>query len=146
MDSIRLVYDNALWVEGGHNAIFHVKITNKLHLHLIKYIDTNHSKGKKLAFHKILNWLRKKYAIYCSKHTLLQAIIDIGLYYKTSKPKTSNNNVARLDQIRDYLIYLHALLKLEKEDKSVLIYLDNSYCNTTYPDTHSWHLSTGNTI
>ena len=70
MDSIRLVYDNALWVEGGHNAIFHVKITNKLHLHLIKYIDTKHSKGKKLSCRDILNWLRKKHATYGSKHTL----------------------------------------------------------------------------
>ena len=31
------------------------------------------------------------------------------------------------------MIYLHALLKLEKEGKAVLIYLENSYCNTTHP-------------
>ena len=57
-----------------------------------------------------------------------------------------NNNVARLDQIRDYLISLHAMLKLEKEGKAVLIYLDESYFNTTYSDTHLWDLSTGKPI
>ena len=62
-------------------------------------------------------------------------MLDIGLSYKPSKPKICNNKIARLDQIRDYLISLHALLKLEIEGKAVLIYLDESYCNTTHSDT-----------
>ena len=86
-------------------------------------MDTKHAKGEKVAFPDIINWLRKKYVVYCSKHTLLQSIFDIVLSYNSSKPKMCNNNVARLDQIRDYLISLHALLKLEKEGKAILIYL-----------------------
>ena len=46
------------------------------------------------------------------------------------------NNVARIYQIRDYWISLHALPKLEKEGKAVSIYLDKSYCNTTHYNTH----------
>ena len=44
------------------------------------------------------------------------------------------------------MISLHALLKLKKEGKAVLIYLDESYCNKTHSDTHSWHISTGKHI
>ena len=57
-----------------------------------------------------------------------------------------NSSVARLEQIRDYLIYLHVLIKLDKEGKVVLIYLDGLYCNTTQSNTHSWNLSAGNPI
>ena len=73
-------------------------------------------------------------------------MLEIGLSYKPSKPKMRNNNVVCLDQIRDYLISMHALLNLEKEGNAVLIFLDDSYCNTTHSDTHSWHLFTGNPI
>ena len=73
-----------------------------------------HKKIKKVAFLEILNFLQKKHAIYCSYHPLPRAMLDIGLPYKSIKPKVRNNNVARLDQIRDYLIYLHALINLEK--------------------------------
>ena len=73
-------------------------------------------------------------------------MLDIGPSYKPRKPKICKNNVARLDQIRDYLIYLHALLKPEKEGKAVLIYLDESYFNTNHSNNQSWHISTGKTI
>ena len=121
LDSIRPVCDNALRGKGSPNYKFHSKKPNSLHIHLIIYIDTKHAKGKKVACPEILNWLQNKYAVYCIKHTLLRAMLDIGLYYKPSKPKMRNNNVARLDEIRDYLISLHALLKIEKEGKAVLI-------------------------
>ena len=113
---------------------------------MIKYIDTKNAKGKKLALHEMLNCLQKKHAVYRSNHTLSRAMLDIGLSYKPSKPIMCNNNVSLLDQIRDYLIYLHALIKIDKEGKAVLIYLDELYCNTTRFDTHSWHLSTDDTI
>ena len=73
-------------------------------------------------------------------------MLDIGLSYKLIKPKLCNNNVARIDLIRDYLISLHVLLKLEKEGKAVLICLDKSYFNTTHSDTHLWYLYNGNPI
>ena len=57
-----------------------------------------------------------------------------------------NNNVARINQIRDYLISLYALLNLEKKGNAVLIYLDESYCNATYSTSYLWHLSTGKPI
>ena len=41
---------------------------------------------------------------------------------------------------------MHALLNIDKEGKAVLIYLDESYCNTTHSYTHLWHLSTGKLI
>ena len=146
MDIIRPVYDNALWGKGSPNSEYHGKITNSLCLHLIRYIDTKHVKGKKLACREILNWFRKKHAIYCRKHTLSQDMHDIRLSYKPSKPKMRNNNVARHDQIRDYLISLHVLLKNEKEGKAVLICLDESYCNTNHYYAHLWHLYTGNPL
>ena len=73
-------------------------------------------------------------------------MLDIGLSYKPSKPKMRNKNVSHLDQIRDYPISLHALLKLEKQGKAVLIYLDESYFNINQSDMHSWNLSTGKPI
>ena len=73
-------------------------------------------------------------------------MLDIRLYYNPSKPKNRNNNVAHLDQIRDYLISMHALLNIDKEGKAVLIYLDESYCNTTHSYIHLWHLYTGKPI
>ena len=146
LDSIRLVYDNSLQGKGIPNSKFHGKIPNSLCMHLIKYIDTKHTKGKKLTCCEILNWLWKKHAVYCSKHTLSRDMLDNGLSYKPSKPKIRNNHVARLDQIIYYLISLHALLKLEKEGKVVLIFLDESYFNTTHSGTHSWYLSTGKPI
>ena len=136
LDSIRTVYDNSLWIKGSHNYKFHSKSPNCLCLNLIKYTDTKHEKGKKVACRDILNWLRKKHAVYCSKHTLSRAMLGIGLSYKPSKPKMCNNNFSRLDQITDYLISMHAMHKLEKEDKAVSIYLDELYCNTTSSDTH----------
>ena len=102
----------------------------------------NHTKGKKVAYREILNWLQKKHAVYCIKYTLF----DIGLSYKPIKPKVHNNDVACLNQIRDYMIYLHALINLEKEVKAFLIYLDESYCNTTHSNMHVWHIFTGNAI
>ena len=115
MDSIRLVYNNDLQSTGIPNSKFHSKIPNRIRLHLNKYIDMKHRKGKKVACREIFDWLRKKHAVYCSKHTLLRAIIDISLSYKPRKTKMCNNKFACLEQIRDYLISLHALLKLEKE-------------------------------
>ena len=44
------------------------------------------------------------------------------------------------------MISLHALINIEKEDKAILIYLDETYCNTTHFNTHSGHISTGNPI
>ena len=66
----------------------------------------------------------KYYAVYCSKHALSRSMLDIGLYYKPNKLKVRNNNVARLEKIRDYLISLYALINIEKEGTGVLIYLD----------------------
>ena len=107
-------YRTNLQGKGSPNYKFHGKIPNSLCLHLIKYMDTNHMKGKKLACREILNWLQKMHAVYCSKHTLLKAMLDIGLSYNPSKQNMRNNNVARIDQIRDYLISLHAMSKLDK--------------------------------
>ena len=73
-------------------------------------------------------------------------MLGIGLSYKPSKPIMRNNNVACIDQIRNYLISLHVLLTVKKEDKAVLIYLDKSHCNTTHSDTHAWHIFTAKTI
>ena len=72
----------------------------------------------------------------------------LTLAYPTrqANQKICNNNVACLDQIRSYLISLHALLKLDKEGRVVLIYLDESYYNTNHSNTHSWNLSTGKSI
>ena len=112
MDSITPVYDNSLRGKGISNAKFHGKIPNIIHLHLIKYIDTNNLKRKKVVFREILNWLRNEHAVYCSKHTLSQDMLDIGVPYKPRKPKICNNNVARIDQIREYFISLHDLLNL----------------------------------
>ena len=113
LDSIRPVYDNSLWVKDSPNSKYHGKIHKILRLHLIRYIDMNHTKGKKVACHEILNWFQKKYAVYCSKHTLLRDMLDIGLYHNPRKNKVRNNNITRIDQIRDYLISLHAMLKLD---------------------------------
>ena len=85
MDGIIPIYDNALRDKGTPNSKFHGKITNSLCLNLIRYIDKNHAKGNKVSCRKILNWLRKKHAVYRINHTLSQAIIDIDLYYKPSK-------------------------------------------------------------
>ena len=57
LDSIIPVYNNALWVKGSPNSKFHGKIPNRLRLHLVNDIDTNHAKGNKVAFREILNWL-----------------------------------------------------------------------------------------
>ena len=146
MDSIRPVYDNSLRCKGSPNSKFHDKIPNSLHLHLIKYIYTKQAKGNKVACREILNWLRKKHAVYCIKKTLLRSMLDIGKYYNRSKSKLYKNNVTRLDQIRDYFISLHAMLKIEKEGKAVLICLDRPYCNTAHSDMHSWHIYTGKPI
>ena len=70
LDSIIPVYDNSLRGKGSPNNKFNVKIPNSLCMHIIIYIDTEHLKGKKLAFSEILNWPRKNHSIYCSKHTL----------------------------------------------------------------------------
>ena len=121
LDSIRPVYDDSLWGKGIPNGKLHGKTHNSLRLHLIKYIHTKHSKGKKVACRKILNCLKKKHSVYCSKHTLSRAMLGIGLSYNPSKPIMRNNNVACIDQIRNYLISLHGLLKLEKEGKVILI-------------------------
>ena len=114
LGSIRPFYNNSLWVKGIPNSKVHSKIPNSLRPHIIKYIDMNNAKGKKVACHEILNCLQNNHAVYCSKHTLSRAMLDIGISYKPSKPKVRKNNVARLDQIRDYSVSLHALLKLEK--------------------------------
>ena len=79
LDSIRPVYYNAIWNKGIPNSKFHGKIPNILRIRLIKYIDTKHTKVNKLACRVILNWLQKKHAVYCSKHTLSQAMLGIGL-------------------------------------------------------------------
>ena len=70
LNSFRRVYDNSLQGKGGPNSKFHVKIPNSLCLHLIKYIDTKHAKGKKVDCREVLNWLQRKQAVYCSKHIL----------------------------------------------------------------------------
>ena len=101
MDSIRPVYNNAFRGKGSQNSKFHNKIPNSLRLHHINYIVMKHAKESKVACRKILNWLRNKHAMCCSKHTLLRAMLGIGLSYKLSKPKVRNNNVARLERIRD---------------------------------------------
>ena len=85
LDIIRLVYDNALRGKGRTNSKLHGKISNSLHLHLIKYIDMKHAEGKKVACRKILNWLPKKHAAYCSKNTFSRAMLGISLSYKQSK-------------------------------------------------------------
>ena len=77
MDSIRPVYDNALQGKGSPDSKFYGKIPNSLCLHLIKYIDTKHAKVKKVACRDILNWIWKKHAVYCSKHTILQNMLDM---------------------------------------------------------------------
>ena len=48
VDSIRTVYDNALWGKGIPNYKLQGKIPNSLCLDLIKYIDTKHAKVKKV--------------------------------------------------------------------------------------------------
>ena len=73
-------------------------------------------------------------------------MLDIGLSYKQNKPNACDKNISRLDQIRDHLISLHALLKLNKEGKAVSIYLDESYCTTNHSDMQSLHLSTGKPV
>ena len=123
LNSIRPVYNNAFRGKGSQNSKFHNKIPNSLRLHHINYIVMKHAKESKVACRKILNCLKKKHSVYCSKHTLSRAMLDISLSFKPSKPKLRNNNVARIDQIRDCLISLHALLNLDKEGKAVLIYL-----------------------
>ena len=70
LDIIILVYDSSLRVKFSPNSKFHHKTPHSLCLYLIKYIDTNHAKRKKLACREILYWIRKKHAVYCSKHTL----------------------------------------------------------------------------
>ena len=57
LDIIIPVYDNDLWGKGNTNSKSHGKIPNSLRLRLIKYTDTKHSKGNKVAFCEILNWL-----------------------------------------------------------------------------------------
>ena len=114
MDSIIPVKDDALWVKGSPNYKLCGKIPNSLRLHLIKHIDTKHAKGKEITCLGILNWLRKNHSVYCRNNTLSRAMLDIGLSYKTIKPKIRNNNVARLDQIRYYLISMYALLNIDK--------------------------------
>ena len=77
LDSIRPVSDNALQGKVSPSYKYNVKIPNSLRLHLVKYIDMKHVKVKKVACRDIQN----KHAVYCSKHTLLQAMLDIGLPY-----------------------------------------------------------------
>ena len=96
LDSIRPVYDNSLRGKGGPNSKFHGKNPKSLRLHLIKYIDMKNAIGKKVACRKILNWFQNKHAVYYIKHSLLRAMIDIGLSYKSIKPKVCNNNVAHI--------------------------------------------------
>ena len=79
LDNIRLVYNHALQGKGIPNSKLYGKIPNRLRLHLINDIDMNHSKVKKLAYGKIINWLWKKHAVYCSKHNLSRAMLEIGL-------------------------------------------------------------------
>ena len=100
MDIIRPVYNNALWGKGSSNSKFDGKITNILLLQLIKYIDTKHAKGKKVACRDILNFPQDKHTIYCSKPTLSQDMLEIGISYKPRKKKAHNNNIECLDQIR----------------------------------------------
>mmetsp|Transcript_21520 Transcript_21520/g.44287 ORF Transcript_21520/g.44287 Transcript_21520/m.44287 type:complete len:705 (+) Transcript_21520:260-2374(+) len=143
LKSLEPVCDNSKRGKGSDKAKPSSKIPNSVRLHLIHYIDKKHEKGRKVSRRELLNWLRKKHDVNCSKMALSRAMLDLGLSYKPSKPKARNNNVARLDQIRDYLIDLHSLLKKEKDGEVVLLYIDESYCNTNHSDTHSWHLSTG---
>ena len=49
MDSIRPVFDNSLQGKDIPNSKFHGKTPNSLRFYLIKYIDTQHVKGKKVA-------------------------------------------------------------------------------------------------
>ena len=78
LDIIRPVYNNDLWGKGIPNSRFHSKIPNILFLHLIKYIDKKHAKINKITCREILNWIQINCAVYCSKHTLLKFMIDIG--------------------------------------------------------------------
>ena len=79
LDSIRPVSDNSLQGKCSPSSKYNVKMPNSLRPHLVKYIDMKHVKLKKVACRDILNWIQKKHAVYCSNHTLLRAMLDIGL-------------------------------------------------------------------
>ena len=100
LDSIRLVTDNSLRDKSSPNSKSQGKIPNSLCLHLIKYKDMKHEK-KEVSLPRDIKLAPKYYAVYCSKHALSQSMLDIGLYYKPNKLKVRNNNVARLEKIRD---------------------------------------------
>ena len=141
--SLEPIKANANRGKGSPNAVPHGKITNELRLKLINYIDKKHARGKKVNRTELVNWLRKKEGVSISKSALGKTMVSLGLSYKASKPLARNNNAARIDQIRDYLIDLSKHLEEEEKGNVVLVYTDESYCHTNHSDTHSWHLNTG---
>ena len=129
-ESIEPVKTNANRGKGSPNAKEHGKVTKDLRLKLINYIDKKHEKGRKVSRKEICNWLRKKEGVVISASAIGRTMVSLGLSYKASKPLARNNNAARVDQIRDYLIDLSKWLKEEEEGDVVLVYTDESYFPT----------------
>mmetsp|Transcript_38960 Transcript_38960/g.71979 ORF Transcript_38960/g.71979 Transcript_38960/m.71979 type:complete len:122 (+) Transcript_38960:90-455(+) len=63
----------------------------------------------------------------------------MGLRYKPSTPRERSVNAARMDQIRDFVIEYDKLLREEEAGNIIIVYTDESYCDTNHAVTCSWH-------
>lgn len=72
-----------------------------------------------------------------SRQTVCTWLHQIGYGYKEAK-KGFTPTEARKARVREYLIDLSKALKEEKDDRAVLVFMDESYCHVNHCRTTSW--------
>ena len=118
----------------------HILKREHLH-HIVQYVDNNNVRlGGMVGVKSIQSSLRREFGRTYSRHALYYALkVRLGYVYKKPKDLRVAMSPKRKAQLRKHWLQRDLALKLQKADKAVVYYVDESYVHQNHFPEDCWY-------
>ena len=137
-DGCVIVADTSTRGRGSANydQSIYKKITIEHLTAMVVWVDKQHSKGETVTNQRVRNWFRTTYQIEISKTRVSRHLNEMGLRWRSAKPKRRTVAEYRTEVLTKFLLGVDQYLK--GEDNYVFVYTDESYIHNTHAMANSY--------